>query len=132
MIVLDASALVELLLETAIGRKVALRIADANVALHVPHLADVEVAQALRRYAREGDLNNAEARAALDDLRDLDLRRHSHEPLLDRAWELRDNISTYDAVYVALAEALDAVLLTCDGKLARARGIRADIELVAR
>lgn len=132
MIVLDASALVELLLETAIGRKVALRIADPNVGLHVPHLADVEVAQALRRYAREGDLNHAEARSALDDLRDLDLQRHSHEPLLDRAWELRDNISTYDAVYVALAEALDAVLLTCDSKLARSRGIKAEVELVSR
>jgi predicted nucleic acid-binding protein len=130
MIVLDASALVELLLGTAAGRSVVERIASPDVSLHAPHLADVEVAQALRRLARDGDLDAASAGAALADLRALDLERHSHEPLLDRVWTLRDNLTAYDAVYVALAEALDARLLTCDVRLARAPGMSRRVELV--
>ena len=130
MIVLDASALIELLLATDQGRVIAARIADPRLGLHVPHLVDVEVAQALRRYVREGELETASARAALDDLRSLDLERHSHEPLLDRVWALRANLTAYDAVYVALAEALDTTLLTCDGALARAPGLSRRVELV--
>ena len=130
MTVLDASALVELVLHTSAGRTIATRIADPAVGLHVPHLADVEVAQALRRYARDGELDATAAAVALDDLRALDLQRHSHEPLLDRVWDLRENLSAYDAVYVALAEALDSVLLTCDGRLARAPGTAPRVELV--
>ena len=130
MIVLDASALVELVLGTASGRGIAARVADPAVSLHAPHLADVEVAQTLRRYTRDGELDALDARAALDDFRALDLQRHAHEPLLDRVWALRENLSAYDAVYVALAEALDAVLLTCDGRLARAPRVAARVELV--
>ena len=130
MIVLDASALVELVLGTASGRGIAARVADPAVSLHAPHLADVEVAQTLRRYTRDGELDALDARAALDDFRALDLQRHAHEPLLDRVWELRENLSAYDAVYVALAEALDAVVLTCDGRLARAPRVAARVELV--
>ena len=130
MIVLDASALVELLLGTEAGRVIGARIADPTLALHTPHLADVEVAQSLRRYAREGALDTESAAAALQDLRALDLERHAHEPLLDRVWALRENVTAYDAVYVALAEALDAPLLTCDGRLARAPGLKARVELV--
>jgi predicted nucleic acid-binding protein len=130
VIVLDASALVELLLNTAAGRTIATRIADPALSVHVPHLADLEVTQALRRYAREGDLEAGDAAIALDDLRALDLERHAHEPLLDRVWALRKNLSAYDAVYVALAEALDTVLLTCDGRLARAPGAARRVELV--
>lgn len=131
MIVLDASTLVELLLGTEAGRSIADRIADPALALHVPHLVDVEVAQALRRLVREGALDAESAAAALDDLRLLDLDRHSHEPLLERVWALRDNLPAYDAVYVALAEALDCPLLTCDGRLARAPGVPCLIELVS-
>jgi predicted nucleic acid-binding protein len=131
MIVLDASALVELLLGTARGRAIAARITDPGLGLHTPHLADVEVAQALRRYVRQGALKPDSATCALADLRSLDLDRHAHEPLLDRVWALRQNLTTYDAVYVALAEALPAPLLTCDGRLARAPGIEARVELVA-
>ncbi|MGH9384437.1 MAG: type II toxin-antitoxin system VapC family toxin [Vicinamibacterales bacterium] len=130
MIVLDASALVELLLETDAGQQVADRIDDPEVGLHVPHLADVEVTQALRRFARDGDIEDAEAEAALDNLRALDLQRHSHELLLDRVWQLRDNLTAYDAVYVALTEALDGQLLTSDARLARAAGSRARVELI--
>ncbi len=102
MIVLDASVLVELLLWTRAGRVVATRVADPGLSLHVPHLADVEVAQALRRYARDGLLGSADAARALEDLRELDLQRHAHEPLLGRVWALRNNLTAYDAVYVAL------------------------------
>ncbi len=130
MIVLDASAIVELLLGTNQGRSVGDRVADPAVGLHVPHLADLEVAQALVRYVREGELEGSEALAALEDLRSVDLERHGHEPLLDRVWALHDNLTSYDAVYVALAEALDATLLTCDGRLARAPGLAARIELI--
>jgi predicted nucleic acid-binding protein len=130
MIVLDASALVELLLGTDQGRSIAARIADPELGLHAPHLADVEVAQALRRYVREGELDPAAAAAALEDLRSLDLERHGHEALLSRVWALRDNLTAYDAVYVALAEALDSTLLTCDGRLARAPGVSRRVEVV--
>jgi predicted nucleic acid-binding protein len=130
MIVLDASALLELLLGTGPGRSVAARIADPSLGLHAPHLADVEIAQALRRYVREGRLDATSAAAAIEDLRALDLERHSHEPLLDRVWALRQNLTAYDAVYVALAEALEAPLLTCDGRLARAPGLAKRVELV--
>lgn len=131
MIVLDASVLVELLLATAAGQKIAARVADPALSLHVPHLADVEVTQALRRYVREGALDAASAAAALDNLRALDLERHGHEALLERAWALRDNLTAYDAVYVALAEALECTLLTCDGRLARSPGQSRRVELVA-
>jgi predicted nucleic acid-binding protein len=130
LIVLDASALVELLLATALGRKVADRIADPALSLHVPHLVDVEVTQALRRYVREAVLDAGVATSALDNLKALDLERHGHEALLDRAWALRDNLTAYDAVYVALAEALECRLVTCDGRLARAPGQSQRVELV--
>ena len=127
---LDASAVVELLLGTEAGRSVAARIGDPELSLHVPHLVDVEAVQALRRYVRAGELDAAEAAAALEDLSRLDLERHAHEPLLDRVWALRENLTAYDAVYVALAEALGASLLTCDGRLARAPGLGRRVELV--
>lgn len=130
MIVLDASALVELVLGTPAGRIVAERIADPAVGLHVPHLADVEVVQALRRYLRDGEITPEDAAIALDDFRALDLQRHAHEPLLERVWALRSNLSAYDAVYVVLAEALDTVLLTCDGPLSRAPGMAKRVELI--
>ena len=124
MIVLDASAVLEMLLGTPAGMAVAARVADAALALHVPHLVDVEVAQVLRRYVRDAQIAAEDAVAALRDLRDLNLTRHAHEPLLDRVWQLRHNFSAYDAVYVALAEVLDASLVTCDRRLAHAPGLR--------
>ena len=130
MIVLDASAVVELLLNTATGQAVAKRMADPAIGVHVPHLVDVEVVQALRRLASLGELTAVEARTAIDDLRSLDLQRHAHEPLLGRVWELRQNLSAYDAVYVALAEVLDTTVVTCDGRLARAPRAAKRVELI--
>lgn len=123
MIVLDASAILELILDTSAGRQVAVRIGDPAEGLHTPHLADVEVVQALRRYVRAGGIDEETAAIALDDLRALDLQRHAHEPLLERVWELRQNLTAYDAVYVALADVLECVLLTCDRRLSRAPGM---------
>jgi predicted nucleic acid-binding protein len=131
MTVLDASSLLELLLHTAAGSVVAERIADPSLRIDTPHLADVEVLQVLRRYVRDGELAAAAARTALEDLRSLDLVRHAHEPLLERVWELRQNLSAYDATYVALAEALETTLITCDARLARAPGVSDVIELVS-
>jgi predicted nucleic acid-binding protein len=131
MTVLDASAVLELLLGTRRGRVVAARIADPGRSIHAPHLLDVEVAQALRRYARLGELDSGTAAAALDDLRALDLERHAHEPLLERVWALRKSLTVHDAVYLALAEALGAVLLTCDARLGRAPGAQGRVEIVA-
>jgi predicted nucleic acid-binding protein len=131
MSVLDASAVVELLLGTELGRAVAARVSDPAADLSAPHLLDVEVAQALRRYARDRLLTPREAAAALDDLRALDIERHGHEALLDRVWALRDNLTAYDAVYVALAEALGTTLITCDRKLARSPGMASRIALVS-
>jgi len=130
MIVLDASAVVELLLDTVAGRRVATLISDANMGLHVPHLLDVEACSALRRLARDKVIETADAEAAIEDLLALDLQRHSHEGMLERAWSLRENLTSYDAMYVALAEALDATLITCDRRLAGATGIKARVEVV--
>lgn len=130
MIVLDASAVLELLLGTGRGRKIATRIGDPGVSLHVPHLLDLEVANALRRYAHAREISPDEAEAALDALAQLDLVRHPHVELLDRVWELRDALSAYDAAYVALAEGLDARVLTCDARLSRAPGLSRRIEVV--
>jgi len=119
-----------LILATPTGQAIAGRIADPSEGLHAPHLADIEVVQALRRYVREGEIDVDTAETALDDLRALDLQRHAHEPLLERVWELRKNLTAYDAVYMALAEALDGVLITCDRRLSRAPGMGRRVALV--
>jgi predicted nucleic acid-binding protein len=130
VIVVDASALLEALLRTPAAEAVEKRLFDSRRTLHAPHLLDVEVAQVIRRYAATGELGQERGRAALADLTDFPLRRYPHGFLLPRVWELRDNLTAYDAVYVALAEALDATLLTRDQRLAAAAGHHAHVELV--
>jgi predicted nucleic acid-binding protein len=130
LIVLDASALLEVLLRTATATPVEQRIFDPGQTLHAPHLIDIEVAQVLRRYAASGDTDPERCRLALDDLKDFPLTRYPHDVLLPRVWELRNNLTAYDAAYVALAEALDAPLLTRDQRLANAPRHRARIEVV--
>src|SRR6266849_8977081 len=112
MIVVDASAVLEVLLNTRDGAGIATRLFMAGETLHVPHLLDLEVAQVLRRYARSGELTAQRGMQALEDLVDLPLLRYPHELLLARIWELRDNVTAYDAAYLALAEALAAPLVT--------------------
>ncbi len=126
----DASALLEVLLRTPAAAAVEERLFDVRHTLHAPHLIDVEVAQVLRRYAATGPIEPGRCRDALDDLCDFPLYRYPHDVLLPRVWELRHNLTAYDAVYVALAEALDARLLTRDRRLATAAGHRARVDLV--
>lgn len=130
MIVVDASALVEILLRMPASDQIAELIFDTGQILHAPHLLDIEVAQVVRRFASRGDISSAAGYAALADLADLGIERHSHDPFLPRVWELRHNLSAYDAIYVALAESLSATLLTRDRRLAAAGGHRARIELI--
>lgn len=130
MIVVDASALLEALLRTPAAAVVEERLFDVRHTLHVPHLIDIEVAQVLRRYAATGQIEPGRCRDALDDLSDFPLHRYPHDVLLPQVWELRHNLTAYDAVYVALAEALDARLVTCDRRLAAASGHRARVDLV--
>jgi predicted nucleic acid-binding protein len=130
VIVLVASAAIEWLLQTAVGDRVEERIFSHAATLHAPHLLDIEVAQVLRRYVRAGIITPSRGQEALEDLFDLSLTRYPHDVLLGRVWDLRNNLTAYDAAYVALAEALDAPLVTCDGKIASAAGHRARVEVV--
>jgi predicted nucleic acid-binding protein len=130
VIVVDASAMLEFLLQTPLGARVEARLFRDGEEFHSPHLVDVEVTQGLRRLVRSGEVVAGRAAEALVDLADLDLHRHAHLDFLTRAWQLRGNVTAYDAVYVALAEALDATMITCDAPLARTPGHRARIEAV--
>jgi len=130
VIVVDASALLEALLRMPAADAVDERLFAPRETLHAPHLIDVEVAQVIRRFAAAGDIDGARGRAALADLANLRLSRYPHGLLLPRIWDLRHNLSAYDAAYVALAEALDAPLVTRDRRLAAAAGHGARIELV--
>jgi len=130
VIVIDASALLEVLLNTSAGSVVARRLFTENETLHAPHLLDVEIAQVLRRYAMTGELTPTRGLQALEDLADWPLTRYPHDLLLPRIWELRHNVTAYDAAYIALAEALSVPLLTRDAGLASAAGHHAQIELV--
>ena len=130
MIVLDASVVLEVLLRMPAGVALEERLFGPQETLHAPHLLDVEVAQVLRRYALAGEVDAGRCRAALEDLADFALTRYPHDFLMRRVWDLRGNLSAYDAVYVALAEVLDAVLLTRDRRLANAPGQSARVEVV--
>lgn len=130
MIVLDASAAADLLLNIepqaeAIGDRI------SGESLHAPHLIDAEVFHVVRNRAGRRVLTEWRAGEALDDFRDLRLTRYAMWPFLDRMWDLRANLSAFDAAYVALAEASDAPLVTSDRRLARTRGHSARIEAVS-
>jgi predicted nucleic acid-binding protein len=129
VIVLDASAVLEILLQTADGAPLAERVLGPDSSLHAPHLMDVEVVQILRRFVLRGEISEVRARQALKDLADLPIERYPHELLLPRIWTLRENLTAYDAAYVVLAEILDATLLTRDGRIARAPGHAAKVEV---
>jgi predicted nucleic acid-binding protein len=130
VIVVDASVILEVLLVTADASAIEARIFTPGETLHAPHLIDVEVTQVLRRYARSGELTPERGAEALTDLADFSITRYAHTVLLPRIWELRENVSAYDAAYLALAEALAAPLLTRDVALARAPAHGASIVVV--
>lgn len=128
MLIIDASAAFEWLLDTPAGRKVFNRISGEEV--HSAHLLDVEVAQALRKAVLKRVVGAVRAEGALDDLASAQIIRHAHYQYLPAVWALRNNFSAYDAVYVALAEAHGAPLVTCDRRLAAAPGHAVRIEYI--
>ena len=130
MIVADASAIFEMLLRTEAGGAVEERLFRRTETIHAPALVDLEVAHTLRRYVARREMTPARAGESMDVMIGLPIERHTHEPLLRRIWELRENFSAYDAAYVALAEGLRAPLLTCDSRLAKAPGTRAVVEWI--
>jgi predicted nucleic acid-binding protein len=130
LIVLDASALIELLLRGEGAEAVADRVFAPGVSLNAPHLIDLETAQVLRRYRLAGVISDSRAEEAFEDLAALSLQRYPHDILLPRIWELRHHATAYDAAYLALTEVLGATLLTRDRRLAAARGHRAMIDVV--
>lgn len=129
VIVLDACAAIDWLLQTSAGQRIEQRIYSQNESLHAPHLLDLEVGQVLRRLVREGVISAHRADQAIEDLLDVRMTRYPHFLLLPRIWQLRHNLSAYDAAYVVLAEKLGARLVTRDGRLAAASGHAVPIEL---
>jgi predicted nucleic acid-binding protein len=129
MIVLDASAAVDWLLQTSAGQSIEKRIYSRNETLHAPHLLDLEVTQVLRRLALQGVVSVRRADEAVRDLIDLRITRYPHFVLLPRIWRLRHNFSAYDAAYIVLAEKLGTALVTRDARLAFASGHAAPVEL---
>ena len=130
MIVVDASVVVASLLSTGGAGARARERLRLDPDLHVPHLLDVEVTAALRRRVRLGQTDVEVASEVMADLADLAAMRWDHEPLLRRVWELRENVTPYDAVYVVLAEMLDAPLVTSDARLSRAPGLNCRVEVL--
>jgi predicted nucleic acid-binding protein len=129
MIVLDASAAVDWLLRTAAGQRIEHRIYARQETLHTVSLLDVEFAQVLRRLVRQGSLTPKRAGEAIEDIAALRITRYAPVLLLQRIWRLRQNLSAYDAAYVALAEKLQAPLITRDQRMAAAPGHTALVEV---
>lgn len=129
MIVVDASVMVEVLLRSDVGEASRVRLAQRGEGLHAPHLLDLEVANALRHCLRRRRIDNRRGGEALADLTAMSIERHGHQPLLERIWQFRHNLTAYDAAYLALAERLGAPLLTLDSRLASVAGDHARIEL---
>jgi predicted nucleic acid-binding protein len=131
VIVLDASAVVELLLGGRRAEAVLPWLEAEEGEIHAPGLMDVEVTHVLRRLVAGGTMEAARGRASMEVLQELPISRHLETPLLPRLWELRENLTAYDATYVALAEALDCPLVTFDAALAGASGMGARVELLS-
>jgi predicted nucleic acid-binding protein len=130
VIVIDASALADVLLGVESARRVEDRMFDDDEMLAAPHLIDLEILQVLRRFAAQGDWYEQRARDALDDFKAIRIDRHAHDAFAERIWELRENVTAYDAAYIALAETLGCPLVTRDRKLAKAPGHEAKVEVL--
>jgi predicted nucleic acid-binding protein len=131
MTVVDASVVVEYLVGGPGAPAATGRLDGEPFDLWAPHLIDAEVGHALRGKAARGEISTRTAKRALGEFRELPLRREGHEALLDVAWDLRNNVSFYDALYVALASLAGQPLITFDARLASVRGLPAEIELLA-
>jgi predicted nucleic acid-binding protein len=133
MLVVDASAVAELLLARPPAARIERLIASHAYELHAPQLLDIEVLSALRRLVRTGEATTARASEAVTDLVELSIERYPHDILVSRIWELKDNFSAYDAAYLALAESVaddGATLLTTDGRFARAAQAHSEVDVV--
>jgi predicted nucleic acid-binding protein len=130
VIVIDASAAISLLTRWPLQTKLRERI-DGDWNVCAPHLIDVEFLHGIRRSVARGWLTLERANDARVDFADLPIHRYPHQPLADRMWDLRQNLTTYDAAYVALSEALEAPLVTCDARLATSPGHQAQVEVFA-
>ena len=130
MIVVDSSAVTEVVLRLSAAAAVESRVHDMRETLHAPCLIDVEVAHIVRHAIIRGEIDEERGQLAFQALADFPVHRHAHLALLPRIWDLRHNLTAYDAVYVALAEALDAPLVTRDRRLAGSSGHGARIELL--
>ncbi|UCF97425.1 MAG: type II toxin-antitoxin system VapC family toxin [Spirochaetaceae bacterium] len=130
MIVLDASVVIEMLLWTDRAGTICNYVLDPEESRHAPHLLDVEVAQVIRRYWLAGEIDVLRGNQMMEDFANLPIDRHEHVLLLPRIWQLHSNLTAYDAAYIALAEALDAPLATCNDRLAAAPGHNARITLL--
>jgi predicted nucleic acid-binding protein len=129
VIVVDASALLEVLLRTPRGPTIETRLFGSAQSLHAPHLLDVEVAQVIRRFELAREIAAERAEAALGDFIDLPIHRHEHGLLLPRVWAMRANFSACDAVYIALADVLGATFVTHDRRLAAMARQYVEVEL---
>lgn len=129
MIVLDASAAIDWLLQTPAGQRIEQRIYSQNESLHCPHMMDLEIAQVLRRLVRESIITAHRAQEAIQDVLDLKITRYPHFVFLPRIWHYRHNFSAYDSAYLALTEELGATLLTRDSRFAAAIGRATRVEL---
>jgi predicted nucleic acid-binding protein len=126
MLVVDTSAVLAALASRPPDPALIKRLADDGD-LHAPHLIDIEILNALRGLVRGGQLSEDRAHDVRTDVEDLAITRYGHQPLADRIWALRDNLTAYDAAFVALAEALEVPLITCDARLAKAPGVTAEL-----
>jgi predicted nucleic acid-binding protein len=130
VIVLDASVVIDWLIRSSAVQRIESRIFSPNQSLHAPELLDLEIAQVLRRLVREDTISTSRAETAIEDLLEMRITRYPHSVLLPRIWQLRHNLSAYDAAYVVLAERLGATLLTRDSRLASAPGHAATVEVM--
>ncbi len=130
MIVADASAVLQILLRTPAAQAVQSWLLMPGQEIHAPHLIDLEVAHVLRKYATANPAEDDGYGRALTEWLALPVKRHAHEPYVARIWALRQNVSAYDAAYIALAEALQAPLITRDQRLAGSVGHQAQIKLI--
>ena len=131
MLIVDAGALYEVLTGTRWGEQIRQRLEEDDDQA-APEVIDVEVLGVIRRHFLFGELDRTAATQAIEDLRDWPGERFSHRALLDRAWQLRNSVRVWVAMYVALAEALQSVLITTDGRLARVAGLQCAVDVVPR
>jgi predicted nucleic acid-binding protein len=130
VIVTDASVVLEVILRTQTGMKIQGRVLSARETLHAPHLIDLEVCQVLRRYLHNRQLTADRAYDAMEDFQSMRIFRYPHQVFWKRIWELRNNMTAYDAAYIAVAETISAPLLTTDKRLASTQNHSAKIEFL--